>query len=255
MAKGATERYRRLQRASYLWAMEQGFGVVGMEVPVSQVGGKLDVVGVQALMPKRVKGETVLRAGEVAVFECKADRDDFLRDARSEESLREELQQLQVRRREWEDGLRKDFPTLREGQTLFPEYDVYRYADVGGVEYRELVEKIEGVTRQLYVRGKFARILRWRGANLHYVVVEEGVVSASEVPVGWGLLELRGDRLEVVEKAIWQDVEIHVRGVMGVRVAMAATEMGKELLLEEMRLEEQVRLAREKRKSKRNKVY
>ncbi|MEI6714898.1 MAG: hypothetical protein WCO60_14165 [Verrucomicrobiota bacterium] len=211
------------------WAIGQGFDVAALDVAVSQVGARIDVAACKIEPPRRVKGSTVLRAGPVMVFECKIDRADFLRDAKSEDLLREQLMGLQKKRSEWEESLRREFPTLREGETLFPEFDVYRFQEVGGPQYQEWVREIEDITRQLYSKGKLSRILRWKGANLHYVVAEFGVVNVDELPAGWGLLEFDGIELLLRAKAVWQDAsEVNRWWVTG-KIAVAATRSSEAL--------------------------
>lgn len=223
MSRGAFARHRQLQKAAFCWALQQGFRVGALDVPVSQLGARLDVAACKFEAPRKGRGANTLKAGPVIVFECKTDRADFLRDTRSEEQLRGQLWELQARRTLWEDSLRREFPTLREGETLFPEYDVYRFQDVGGAPYQSLVIEIEGLSRQLYSKGKFAKMQKWKGANLHYVVAEEGVAQGEELPTGWGLLERKEGGLVVVVKAVWLDAPDVNRWLVATRIAMAAT--------------------------------
>ncbi|MEK0446266.1 MAG: hypothetical protein RLZZ399_1587 [Verrucomicrobiota bacterium] len=224
MARGAVARHERLQRYAFRWALEQGFKVAALDVPVSRIGGRLDVAACKFEPVRRRRGTNVLRAASVIVFECKADRDDFLRDARSEEETRRELESLQKRRAQWEAALRRDFPTLREGETLFPEYDVYRFEEVGGAQYGDLMREIGELSQRLYVRSKFAKLARWKAGNLQYVVAESGVVRPEELPLGWGLLEPHVGGAEVVVKAVWQDVPDANRWLVAMNVAEAVTQ-------------------------------
>lgn len=233
MQRGVGVRHRELQRAALYWAREQGYGVAALDVGVSQVGGRLDVAACIMEPARRNRGNTVLRAGNVMVLECKTSREEFLRAASSEEQLLEQLRALQERRERWDEGLKKEFPTLREGQTLFPEYDVYRFKEVGGREYEELVREIESVSQQLFSRGKFSRIQKWSGANLHYVVAESGVAHPHELPMGWGLLEWDGVRLGLEVKAVWQDAPDMNRWSVSGKIAVAAAEGLAEFLEQE----------------------
>ena len=234
MSRGAVARVKRLQRAAFCWALQQGFNVAALDIPVSQIGARLDVAACKLDPPRMVRGTFLLKAGPVMVFECKADRADFLRDTRSEEQLRERLRQLNQQRESAEEALRRDFPTLREGVTLFPEFDVYRFQEVGGEEYRGWLEEISELSQQLYSRGRFSRMLKWRGANLHYVVAEEGVAHADELPANWGLIELRPNGLLVLVKAIWQDApDVNLWG-MATKIAATATKGLEETLSVEL---------------------
>jgi hypothetical protein len=223
MSRGATARYRHLQKTAFHWALDQGFRVAALDVRVAQIRARLDVAACKFEPPRKVRGANFLKAGPVVVFECKSDRADFLRDTRSEEQLREQLKGLHARRFILEESLRRDFPTLREGETLFPEYDVYRFENVGGSPYQELLGEIYEVSRQLYSKSKFAKMLRWKGANLYYIVAEEGIADPSELPAGWGLIEQRMAGAAVVVKAVWQDAPDANRWLVAARIAMAAT--------------------------------
>lgn len=222
MAKGSIQRLRILQRAAFEWSIQQGFNVAALDVSVSQIAARLDVAAFKMDAPRRVRGQMVMKPGPVAIFECKADREDFLRDTRSEEKLRERLRELNQQREAVEERLRQAFPTLREGLTLFPEYDVYRFREVGGEEYGQWLEEIEDLTQQLYSRGRFSRMLGWRGANLSYVMAEEGVAFPDELPLNWGLVERRSSGLQVLVKAVWQEVSEMNRWVMATKIAAAA---------------------------------
>jgi hypothetical protein len=224
MARGAVSKHQKLQRAAFRWALGQGFGVAAMDVPLSSLGGRLDVVACRFEPVRRARGVNVLKSASVMVVECKADRDDFLRDARSEEELRKTLGDLQRRRSEWDASLRKEFPTLREGATLFPEFDVYRFQEVAGREYGELVGEIGRLSDQLYARSKFSKLQRWPGANLHYVAALEGVARPEELPQGWGLLEWHSGEMEVAVKAFWQDAPDANRWLVSMKTAACATE-------------------------------
>lgn len=223
MARGAVARHERLQKCAFRWALQQGFKVAALDVPFSRMGGRLDVAACKFEPVRRRRGINVLRAASVMVFECKADREDFLRDARSEEETRRELESLQRRRAQWEAVLRRDFPTLREGETLFPEYDVYRFEEVGGAQYGDLLREIGELSQRLYVRSKFAKLAQRKPGNLQYVVADSGVVRPEELPSGWGLLEPQVGGAQVVVKAVWQDVPDANRWLVAMNVAEAAT--------------------------------
>ena len=60
---------------------------------------------------------------------------------------------------------------------------------------------------------KFDRLYRYKMANLHYLVAEEGLLGDQEVPVGWGLLIRQGDSLDLAIKPIWQSIGIEEQAV------------------------------------------
>lgn len=60
-------------------------------------------------------------------------------------------------------------------------------------------------------------------ADLCYLVVEDGILEAHEVPLGWGLLVRCSDALMLEKRPSWQDVAEPTRLALLQRVAMAAT--------------------------------
>jgi len=48
---------------------------------------------------------------------------------------------------------------------------------------------------------KFDQLTNYELANLHYLVTSQGLISSSEVPLGWGHLELN-DSGQLVEKCL-----------------------------------------------------
>jgi hypothetical protein len=223
MAGRKGSKLHNLKRLAFRWALQQRFSLAALEVKVPQLGARVDVAACRPERPRKLRGRTVFKPGAIAVFECKSTRADFLKDARCEDFIREQLRILQLKRLELEESLRRNFPTLREGETLFPEYDMYRYLDAGCAPYAELVAEMNALTAQLHGRSKFARLMRWNAANVLYVVAEQEVAFPQELPSGWGLLERRGEELFMVVRAVWQDVpELHRWNLM-VRIGQSAS--------------------------------
>jgi hypothetical protein len=125
----------------------------------------------------------------VAVFECKQSRSDLLRDLGQRAGLAQRLEDLQRRRASLEKLLQVHYPTLRQTEVLFPDWDHYDFSLLEHQGYRQTVRKIELLQRHLCSRTKFDTVSRYRLANLHYIVGCRDIVRPSEVPIGWGLLE------------------------------------------------------------------
>lgn len=119
--------------------------------------------------------------------------------------------------------MRRHWPTLREGETLFPEFDSYRYGQAQWEPYDQLRAEITSLSQQLHAQTKFAKLFRWRAANLHYVVVEEGVAEPHELPDGWGLLVRSDESLNLVTKPVWQDAPESNRWNLLLRIALSGT--------------------------------
>jgi hypothetical protein len=135
----------------------------------------------------------------------------------------ERLQRLHEKRALYEESMQRHFPTLRQGETLFPEFDVYAFERAGFEPYEHISNEIRLLTRRLHQQTKFDKLLRWKAANVHYLVAEPGVVKSHELPDGWGLLIRRDCDLTLQVKATWQDASEHSRWQLFLRIAMSGT--------------------------------
>jgi hypothetical protein len=154
-----------------------------------------------------------------AVFECKQVRGDLIRDNQRRRATAERLKALDARRIELEALLHLHLPHLANGESLFPEFDSYRLRPYRHDGYRKLVRHIDTARSALLFKTKFDRLLAYRLANLHYLVVEEHLVEAHEVPTGWGLLVRTGDRLELAAKPVWQNIGVEHQLIFLQRIA------------------------------------
>jgi hypothetical protein len=64
------------------------------------------------------------------------------------------------------------------------------------------VSEITMAKRGLIYGTKFDHLFSYRMANLHYLVAEQELLAAHEVPNGWGLF---------VGKPVWQDIQVEVQ--------------------------------------------
>jgi hypothetical protein len=212
-----------LKRLAFRWALGQGFRVAAIDLPLPQQKIRVDVAACRPEPPRRVRGKTVFKPGATVVFECKTSRAEFLKETRCEDAIQIRIEELQAQRLVYEESLRRNFPTLREGETLFPEYDVFKYRDLGLEPYNLLMDELDELTRKVRANGKFAKLMRWRAASLHYLVVEPGVASVVELPPGWGLLERGEGALGLLVRAEWKESTDLNRWNFMNRIALAAT--------------------------------
>ena len=226
MPASETPRHLELKRLSLGWAQLQGFRIAGTEVSLPHLRVRLDVAACRA--PKRSERAAVPQGcdaavGATAIFECKQHRGDFLRDSRSAEKITVRLRALHERRRLYESSLPVHLPSLRKGETLFPEFDGCRFEEAGFEPYDTIQAEIRQLTTQLHQQTKFTKLLRWGAANLHYVVVEDGVAEPHELPPGWGLLIRAEGQLQLAAPATWQEISGERRFELLLRIAMAGT--------------------------------
>jgi len=191
-----TPQHAVLKRLALHWAQQRGFHIAGTEVALPHLRVRLDAA---ACRPTKHGGATPPSAspvGATAIFECKQNRADFLRDSRCAEQIGRRLRVLHEQLALYQASMPVHLPSLREGDALFPEFD--------------------GET-------KFANLLRWRAAHLHYVVAEHGVARPHELPAGWGLLVRCTAELELRVPAVWQAIPEENATRFLLRTAMSST--------------------------------
>jgi hypothetical protein len=135
----------------------------------------------------------------VAVFECKQSREDLDRDNRRQNELKAQLSTQQERREKLERLLAVHYPSLRTSDSLFPEWATFDFTAIDHVGYRQTIQKITRIQRQLFGNIKFDLMSRYNLGNLRYLVTTPELLHEHETPLGWGLLEMDGADT-VVEK-------------------------------------------------------
>ena len=181
---GESHAHRLLKQAALLWAQQEGYRAAGMEIGLPNSRYRADVAACRLDRP----GPRRLEVGLSAVFECKQSRPDFLHDARPEAESVARLAHLNHRREKLERLVGAHYPTLRQGESLFPEFD---RADVDAIShsgYRRVIAEIRQLENAVWGRTKFDKLVRYRCANSCYLVLRPGILDPTEVPLAWGLL-------------------------------------------------------------------
>jgi hypothetical protein len=199
-----------------------------MEVTLPRSRYRADVVGYRS-MPKYGSQAACLtrtpgcQPGETAVFECKQALCDLRRDNCRSESAHKRLEIICNRRQVLEARLRTHYPNLHNGDSLFPEFDCENFSAIGHRGYPRLVREMRALQNRLYDCTKFEKLIRYRCANLFFIVLPRQLFRESEVPVGWGALVESNDALMLVRKPIWHDATAANRLYVLHRIAMAGT--------------------------------
>ncbi|MEM7387533.1 MAG: hypothetical protein AAF514_21560, partial [Verrucomicrobiota bacterium] len=170
-----------MKRASLHWAQAHGYPICGLEISLPNSAFRADAA---AFRPARSESERDL----TVVFECKQSRPDFLKDSKDTETLKARLRDLHRRRRRLSRLLAVHHPSLRRGDSLFPEYESYNFESLPHRGFRRTIDEIQRIDRALSSRTKFDRLIRYRCANLFYLVARESILNPDEVPLAWGLL-------------------------------------------------------------------
>jgi hypothetical protein len=213
-AGGETERHARLKRLAFFWAQTQGYSACAMEVSLPKCRYRADVAAYR-LAPKKIVS--------TAIFECKQALCDLRRDNCQSDAARERLETICKRRQLLESRLCVHYPNLRKGDSLFPEFDLPDFTVIGHRGYARLLRDLRSLQNRLYDCTKFDKLLRYRCANLYFLVVPVELFRDSEIPVGWGALVENDGTLRLVRKPIWHETtpDYHIRLLH--RIAVAGT--------------------------------
>ena len=84
--------------------------------------------------------------------------------------------------------LRMHYPNLRIGDSLFPEFDSHDFAAIEHRGYARLLRELRALQNRLFDCTKFDKLLRYRCANLFFLVLPNELFRDSEIPIGWGAL-------------------------------------------------------------------
>jgi len=212
--RGETEAHARLKRLAILWAQAQGYSACAVEVSLPQCRYRADVAAYRA------RGR---EPGTTAVFECKQVRSDLRRDNCSSITARARLDVLSRRREVLEKHLRVHYPTLRSGESLFPEFDGHDFHAIEHHGYRRVVAEVAALQKRLRGSTKFECLTRYRCANLFFLVVPNELYRPAELPLGWGALIESEGSLALRARPVWHDNAAEQRLRFLQRIAIAGT--------------------------------
>jgi hypothetical protein len=211
---GETAQHARLKQLAFVWAQARGFSACAMEVSLPKCRYRADVAGYRP-HPKQI--------GSTAVFECKQALCDLRRDNCSTGSARQRLEAICQRRQFLEARLRMHYPNLHNGDSLFAEFDCENFSAIGHRGYARLVRELRAMQNRLYDCTKFEKLIRYRCANLFFIVLPEQLFRESEVPVGWGALMEFNGTLTLARNSAWHDATADNRIRLLHRIAIAGT--------------------------------
>jgi hypothetical protein len=220
MAAGVTSRYgetaqhTRLKQLAFVWAQAHRFSACAMEVCLPKCRYRADVVGYRP---------HPMQIGSTAVFECKQALCDLRRDNCHTDSARRRLEAICERRQVLESRLRTHYPNLHNGDSLFPEFDCENFSAIGHRGYVRLIHELRALQNRLYDCTKFEKLIRYRCANLFFIVLPDRLFRESEVPVGWGALVESHGALTLARNSDWHDATADNRIRLLHRIAMAGT--------------------------------
>jgi len=212
--RGETDAHRGLKRLAVLWAQAQGYTACAVEVSLPQCRYRADVAGYRA------RGN---EPGVTAIFECKQVLSDLRRDNCCSAAARERLSTVNKRRAVLEKHLRVHYPTLRSGDSLFPEFDSFDFKAINHRGYTGVLGEAAALQTRLHGSTKFECLRRYRCANVLFLVVPNELYLESELPAGWGALVEGGGVLSLRRRPVWNDSSPESRLRFLQRIAVAGT--------------------------------
>lgn len=195
--RGETAAHLALKRLALLWAQEHDYPIAALEVSLPKCRYRADVA---AYRPQRNSA-----LGHTVVFECKQSAPDLRRDDCRSPQTRARLEAVYRRRQILEKHLRIHYPTLRTGDTLFPEWDAHDFAALDHRGYRRVNRELTALQSQLRDGRKFEKLTLYACANLFFLVLPSYLLCEPEAPLGWGLLVEKEGALTLHRKPTWHD--------------------------------------------------
>ncbi len=211
---GETEAHARLKRLALVWAQRQGYSACATEVTLPRCRYRADMAAY------RPNGK---QPGVTAIFECKQALVDLRRDNGCTAIKMRRLEKVQDRREVLERNLRVHYPALRLADSLFAEFDSHNFGAIEHRGYKQVVRQIQALQNRLFDGTKFETLIRYRCANLFFLVLPSELFREPEIPIGWGaLIESNGD-LILARKPAWHEAEPESQLRFLQRIAMAGT--------------------------------
>jgi hypothetical protein len=209
-----TAAHARLKRLALIWAQARGHSACAVEVTLPHCGFRADV----AAFRRQTGNESAV------IFECKQALADLRRDNCESAVARRQIEERERRREIIERNLRIHYPTLRTGDSLFPEFQSFDFARLKHRGHSRVKRELATLQQRLRGCTKLEKLTRYRCANLFYLVIAPPLRGVEfELPLGWGLLVETGDALELVRKPVWHELAPENQVRFLARIAAAAT--------------------------------
>jgi hypothetical protein len=206
--------HARLKRLTLLWAHAQGYSACALEVSLPHCRYRADV----AAYRRKPSG-----VGLTAIFECKQALPDLRRDNCCSAAVRARLEAVYHRRQILEKNLRVHYPNLRIVDSLFPEFDSHDFAAIEHRGHAHVLRELTVLQNRLFDCTKFEKLLRYRCANLFFLVLPNELFEETEIPVGWGALVESDGAISLARKPIRYENAPENRFCFLQRIAAAGT--------------------------------
>jgi hypothetical protein len=237
---GETETHFLLKRLAFIWAQQNGYSACAMEVSLPHCRYRADVAAYRparsprnssvaasaspvrqsdGLVPRRAQTDI----GTTAVFECKQCLVDLRRDNGCAATTLRRLEKIHQRREVIERNLRVHYPALRVHDSLFAEFDSHNFEMIDHRGYKQVRRQTRALQNRLFDCTKFETLVRYRCANLFFVVLPKELFREAEIPIAWGAVVESSGALDLVHKPAWHDVSTEHNLRFLERIARAST--------------------------------
>jgi hypothetical protein len=133
------------------------------------------------------------------------------------------LEQVHRRREILERNLRVHYPALRVADSLFDEFDSHNFSAIEHRGYKQVVRQTQALQNRLFDCTKFETLIRYRCANLFFLVLPSELFREPEIPIGWGALIESNGELILARKPVWHEMEPESQLRFLERIAAAGT--------------------------------
>jgi hypothetical protein len=133
------------------------------------------------------------------------------------------LDKVHERREVLERNLRVHYPALRVADSLFAEFDSHNFEAIEHRGYKQVVRQLRALQNRLFDGTKFETLVRYRCANLFFLVLPNELFRESEIPIGWGALVESNEDLILARRPIWHETEPKHQIAFLQRIARAGT--------------------------------
>jgi len=195
---GETQAHARLKRLALVWAQREGYSACAMEVTLPRCRYRAD------LAAYRPNGR---QPAVTAIFECKQALVDLRRDNGCTSTTIQRLEKVHRRREILERNLRVHYPALRVADSLFDEFDSHNFSAIEHRGYKQVVRQTQALQNRLFDCTKFETLIRYRSANLFFLVLPNELFREPEIPIGWGALIESNAELILARKPVWHEME------------------------------------------------
>ena len=189
---------REMKRAILAWLIPEKPSGMALNVPTRVSKYCADIAAFWSSPAKK----RLMAPTKTLIVEIRKSREQCWPDCARQEELLPLLRKTKEEKASIEAILRREEPELKDGDTLFPEFESWNYKLTKKRKYHKCLKQLEEIEHALYKGSRFEQIRRAHVADYLYLAVPTGTVQPDELADGWGLININPDMTtEVVKEA------------------------------------------------------